>query len=83
MNYGDRWPIGPQSGGPAITTTPRPRAERLAQLHTVQMFTALVRVGAVEPISPEPGVYAWAPVRTDPRVLDIAVRAALVEVKPA
>jgi hypothetical protein len=82
MNYGSRWPAGRQSGGPAVTVPPRPapthrpRAERLAQWHAIRAFTALVRVGAIVPVSPEPGVYAWAAARTDPRVRDIATRAA-------
>jgi len=65
------------TGGPTVTVrATRPRAVRLAQLHTARMFTALVRVGAFEPISPAPGVYAWAPVQTDPRVRDITAHAA-------
>ena len=50
-----------------MTTITTPRAVRL--------FTALVRVGAFEPISPEPGVYAWAPARVDPRVRAITAQA--------
>jgi hypothetical protein len=57
-------------------TTPRPRAVRLAHGHATLAFTLLVRAGAIVPVSPEPGVYAWAPAAVDQRVLGIAARAA-------
>ena len=50
-------------------------AERRARRHYVEAFTLLVKLGAFEPISPEPGVYAWAPARVDPRVRVITAQA--------
>ena len=50
MNYGDRWPIGPQSGGPAITP-PAPIRDRAERVLAYEVWKLNQADAAPEPVT--------------------------------